>query len=161
MAGPLRQIVVYVNDSQAVKNVAGGFECSWDFRNVTEVEQGGKREPHSSPFIGDQRSTASAADFTWKDSLILQAFAVEESQILDAMGDSEVTLVKDGCPLHRRAMQFLAGQAVAELGIHGVCAHLIVNRPAVAARPVLGDKVLIPGRSVIRSKFVLHGHTNN
>jgi hypothetical protein len=80
MAGPLGQAVIDVDNPLVVEDVAGGFECRRDFRNMTEVEQGRKREPHSAPFIGDQRSTAPAADFARKESLMPEVFSVDESE---------------------------------------------------------------------------------
>ena len=53
MAGPLGQVVVYVDNSQAVKDVAGRFEWCRNLGNMAEVEKGWKREPHSASFIGD------------------------------------------------------------------------------------------------------------
>ena len=80
---------------------------------------------------------------------MLQVFAVEESQMFKAVGDSDVTLMKDGGPLHWGTVQFLAGQAVADFGIHGICTHVVLNRTAIASRPILGNKIIITERSVI------------
>jgi len=60
MTGPFGQVIVYVDKSQAVKNVAGWFERSWHFRHIPKVEKGRKREPHPASLVGDQRSTAAA-----------------------------------------------------------------------------------------------------
>jgi hypothetical protein len=86
MTGPLGQVVVYLDNPQVVENMAGGFEGCRNPGNMPKVEKGWKGEPHPASFIGNQRSTAAAADFAWKDSLMPQAFAVEESQLLDSMG---------------------------------------------------------------------------
>ena len=119
MAGPLGQVVVYVDNSQAVEDVAGRFEWCRNLGNMAEVEKGWKSEPHSASFIGDWRSTAAAADFARKNSFMLLVFTVEKSQVFNTFRYSDVTLMKDGCPLHRRTVQFLACQAVTELCIHG------------------------------------------
>ncbi len=119
MPGPLGQVVVNVDNPQAVKDVAGRFEWCRNLGNMAEVEKGWKREPHSAAFIGDQRSTAAAAYFARKNSLMPLAFTVEKSQVFNTFCYSDVSLMKDGCPLHRRTVQFLACQAVTELCIHG------------------------------------------
>ena len=144
MTGPFGQVVIDVDNPLFVEDVAGGFECSRDFRNMTEVEQGRKGEPHSAPFIGNQCSAAPATDFARKDSFMPELFSVDEPEGFEPLRYSDVTLVKNGRPLHRRSVQFLAGQAVAEFGIHGIRAHLVLNRAAVAACTVFGYKVRIP-----------------
>ena len=158
MTGPLGQVVVYLDNPQAVENMAGGFECCRNPGNMPKVEKGWKGEPHPASFVGDQRSTTAAADFARKNSLMPLAFTVEKSQLLDSMGYSHITLIKDGRPLHRRTVQFLAGQAVAEFGIQGVRTDFVLNRAAMAACTVFRYEIRIPDRSVIRAKLFFHLH---
>jgi hypothetical protein len=56
-----------------------------------------------------------------------------------------VVLVEYGGPLHRRAMQLLARNAVTDLRVHGIGADVVSNRPAVAARFVPGLEIRIVG----------------
>lgn len=127
---------------------------------MPEIEEGRKREPHPASLVRDQRATAPAADFAWQDSLILETFAVEESQVIDPSRYANVRLSKDGCPLHGRSVQFLAGQAVAEFGIHWIPTHVVLNSTAMAPRTVFGYKMLILIRRIIRSESVFHRHPN-
>ena len=138
MTGPLGQIVGYIHDPQAVKNVAGRFECNWNLGNMAKVKKGGKCQPHAASFVGDQRSATSAADFARQDSFMLAALTVEESQVIDPSRHSNIPFEKDGRPLHRCTVQFLAGQAMAEFGIHGIRTHVVLNRAAIATGLVFG-----------------------
>ena len=151
MTGPFGQVVVHVDNPQAVKNVAGGFECSRDPGYMPEVEKGRKREPHPAPLVGDRRSTAAAADLARQDSLVREALTVEEPQVIDPCRYSHVPLMKNGRPLHGRAVQFLAGEAMADFGVHGIGTHLVLNRTAMASGMVFGYKILILDRCVIRA----------
>jgi hypothetical protein len=66
--------------------------------------------------------------------------------------------MKDGRPLHWRAVQFLAGQAVAELGVHGVRTHFVLNPTTMAPGTVFWYKIPVLNRSVIQSEFFFHRH---
>jgi hypothetical protein len=59
-----------------------------------------------------------------------------------------------GGPLHGRAMQLLARDAVTDFRVHGIAADLISNRPAVAARFVSDFEIRIAGAREEFSKFV-------
>jgi len=156
MARPLGQIVVHVDHPEAVENVAGGPECRRDVGSSAEIEKGRKSEPHSAAFVSDQRPAATAADFARQDPLMPLAFAVEKLQMLDSGGHSDIAFMEDGHPLHRRAVQFLAVQAVAEFGVHRIRAHLVLNGTAMAPRPVLGYEVGIVNTSIIGTEFIFH-----
>ena len=127
---------------------------------MPKVEKGRKREPHSAPFIGDQRATTPTADFARKDSRMPVTFTVEEFQEIDPFRYSNVTLMKDGCPLHGRTVQFLTGQAVAEFCINGICTYFVLNSTTMAPRTVFGYKILILNRRIIRSESFFHRHPN-
>jgi hypothetical protein len=132
VAGPLGQIVIDVDNPQAVKDVAGGFERCRDPGGMTEVEERWERKPHSAALVGDQRPAAVTADLAGKDSLISFVFTVEEPQMRDPFREPYVTLVKDGCPLHRCAVQFLAGQAMTDFGVHWIRTDLVLNGATMA-----------------------------
>jgi hypothetical protein len=156
MTGPLGQIVVDVDNPQAEKNVAGGFEGSRDRGDMPEVEKGRKRQPHSASFVGDQRSTAAAAHFARENSLKPLRFTVKEFQVVDSFHYPDVTFMKDGCPLHGRTVQFLTGQTMTEFCIHRIRTHFVLNRTAMAPGTVFRYECLIFSGSIIRSEFVFH-----
>ena len=66
------------------------------------------------------RLALAAADLAGQDPLGRVQAAVEESQAIHPCSESDVVLVEDRGPLHRRAMQLLAHDAVADLGIHRI-----------------------------------------
>ena len=82
--------------------------------------------------------------------------AVVELQAVDALGDANVMLVENRRPLHGRAVQFLAGEAMAELRIHRVGAHLVLNGTTVTAGPVFHLETGIGNRGICRSEFICH-----
>lgn len=127
---------------------------------MPEVEKGRERQPHSAPFIGNQCSALAAADFARQDARMPVAFTVEEFQAVDSFRYPDVTFMKNGCPLHGRTVQFLAGQAVAEFCIYGIRTHFVLNRTAMAPRTIFGYKSRIRHRSVIRSESIFHRHPN-
>jgi hypothetical protein len=68
---------------------------------------------------------------------------IVKMEVVQAGCEPHMMLVKDGRPLHRSAVQFLARQAVTNLRILGIGANLISNTPAKAGGPVFGDKRLV------------------
>ena len=120
-AGPLRFPIIDIEDASAVEHVATGtslviamiieFRLVDDVPDVEilpifwvlEVNQGGKQQNHVPPFIHDGCSAVCAADFARKfvDAGFLGAFV--PAKIVVAVGEVDVVLVKDGCPLERGA----------------------------------------------------------
>jgi hypothetical protein len=155
--GPLGQTVADVDNPHAVKNVAGRFECRRDLGGRPEVKKRWKGEPHSASFIGDGGPAPCAADLAGWNALVYLAFAVEKAQVPQACGDSDVALVKDRRPLHRRTVQFLTGPTVADFGVHGIRFDFVPYAAAEAACPVSGFEILIIDSRVFRSEVFWHG----
>jgi hypothetical protein len=85
------------------------------------------------------------ADFAGQNSLGPVQVAVEEPEMVETCVKSDLVLVEDGGPLHRRTMQLLAHDAVTDIRVHGIRADLISDRPAVATRFVLGGEIRTVG----------------
>jgi len=138
--GPLGQIIPDVDDPQAIKNMAGWFECIWHLGTMPEIKQRGKGKPHPAPFIGNRSTTHAAADLAWQDAFMPALLAIEKMQMIQSGGEPHMALLKNGGPLHGGTVQFLAHQAVTNFCIHGIGAHLVSNGPTKATCPVFGDK---------------------
>ena len=145
VAPPLGQSVVHVDDPGCVEYVTCRFESRRYLGRRPEVEQRRKSEPHVSSFISNGRTTVTANDFAGKDSLGLVQTAIEESQAIEPRFESDVGLMKDGGPLHRRTMQLLAHDAVTDLRVHGIGGDAVPHRPAMATRFVSSLKAGIIG----------------
>ena len=83
--------------------------------------------------------------------------AIKKMQVIQAGGEPDVALVKDGSPLHGGTVQFLARQAVTNFRIHGIGAHLVSNGPAKAGGPVFWDKRRVVKGGIFGSESVFHG----
>jgi hypothetical protein len=94
------------------------------------------------------------AYFAGQNSLGPVQIAVEEPEVVETCAKSDVALVEDGGPLHRRTMQLLAHDAVTDLRVHGIGADVISDRPAVAARFVLGGEIRTVGAAKEFFEFV-------
>lgn len=69
---------------------------------------------------------------------------VVPAEVVVAVREVDVLLVEDGRPLEGRAVQALAGRAVAVLGGQGaVAAELVLDAPAVALTTPLYDELLL------------------
>ncbi len=143
VACPFGKAVVHVEYPGRVEYVTCRLECLRDLRWCPEVEERRKPEPHVSSFISDERAAKIAAYFAGQDSLGLVQSAIEESQVIQSRAEPDVVLMENGGPLHRRPMQLLAHDAVADLRAHGIGGDMISNRPAMAACFVPGLEVRI------------------
>src|SRR5512134_2956992 len=94
------------------------------------------------------------ADFAGQNSLGPVQIAVEEPEVVETCVKSDVALVEDGGPLHRRTVQLLAHDAVTDLRVHGIGANVISGRPAVATRFVLGREIRAVGATKEFFEFV-------
>ncbi len=112
MARPLRQIIGHIHNPHPVENMTRGFEARWNLGRVPKIKQGGKRQPHRAAFIRNQRSTHGTADFARQNALMLMKRAIVETELSEALRDANVAFVKDGRPLHGRAVQLLADHTV-------------------------------------------------
>src|SRR5687767_8383649 len=130
---PLRQAVVDVDDALSIEDVAGRPKCFGDLALRAEVEKRREGEPHAAPFVRDRRAAQRAADLARRHALGPIEHGGIEAKMLDAAKHSDMALVEDRGPLHRGAVQGLAGAAVAELGIHRIGADLVADRTAMTA----------------------------
>jgi hypothetical protein len=53
-------------------------------------------------------------------------------------------------------MQFLAGQAMADFGVHGIRTHVVLNRAAMAPGTVFRYEIRVLDRRVIRAECFFH-----
>ena len=84
-----------------------------------KIKQGGKRQPHPASFIRYQRSTPGTAHFARQNALLLLQCTIVEAEVLEAVRESHVAFVKEGDPLHGRAVQLLADHAMTEFAPTG------------------------------------------
>jgi hypothetical protein len=80
--------------------------------------------------------------------------------MFDPPSQTDMTFVEDRSPLHGRAVQRLAGPAVADLGIQRIGAYLVADRTAVTACPVTrGEGIVVNagvfGAEVAHSSLLL------
>ena len=155
--GPLGEIILEVNDPHAIENMAGWFEYIRHLGKVPEIKQRGEGKPHSASFIGNGSAALAAADLAGQDAFVPALLAIEKMQMIHAGGEPHMALVKDGGPLHRSTVQFLARQAVTDFRIHGIGAYLVANRPAKADGAVFGDKRRIAQGCIFGSESVSCG----
>jgi len=173
-ANPFGQSVVHVENPGCVEYVTCGLERLGHLGRCAEVEQRRKRQPHVSPLVGDGCTAQTTADLAGQNALGLVQGAVEKPQVIESRAESDVVLVKYRGPLHRRAMQLLARDAVTDFRVHGIGADLISNRPAVAVRPVpdLETRIVgarekslefihVPVSPVVGEGFNMQAHTCN
>ena len=154
MAGPLGQAIVHIENPGRVEDVTCRFERLRYLWRRPEVEERRKREPHFPSFISDWRTAKTATYLAGKNSLGLVQAGVEESQVIQPCAKSDVVLVEYGGPLHRGPMQLLAHHAVTDFRLHGICADVISDRPAVAACSVSGLEPQIVGRREELLEFI-------
>ncbi len=79
---------------------------------------------------------------------------VVKSQVIDTADKSDLALMKNCRPLHRRAMQLLAHGAVADFRVHRIGTRLISNRSTVATRFVSGLDLRIVGARKQSFEFI-------
>jgi hypothetical protein len=156
VARPLRQIIVHINHPHPIENMTRWFEARWNLGRVPKIKQGWKRQPHLASFVRNQRSTHGTADFARQNSLMLMTLAIVEAEMIDAVRDSHVAFVKDGGPLHGRAVQLLADHAMTYFRVNRICTHFVLNGLTVATGVVFCRKRLIPNRRKFFSQFFLH-----
>ena len=145
MPRPFGQIVTDINKPLAIENMAAWFECLRHLGPLSEAKQSGERKPHPAPLIGNRGPTLIAADFAGQYAVIHALLAIEIIQLIQTGSEPHVVFVKDGSPLHRSAMQYLACSAMTQFGIHGVGAHLVPDAATKARGPVLRQRSLRPG----------------
>jgi hypothetical protein len=74
MTGPLRQIIVDIDNPHTIKDMACWFEFRWNFGCTPKIKKRWKRKPHIASFIGNEGATKSTTDFAWKNSLVFMEF---------------------------------------------------------------------------------------
>jgi len=157
MSGPLGQIIVDADNPRPIEDMACGLECIRHLVTMPEIKQRGEGKPHPTSFIGNGSPTPAAPDLAGQDAIRPALLTIEKSQVIQAGGEPHMGLVKDGRPLHRGTVQFLAHQAVTNFRIHGIGAHLILNGPTKAGGPVFGDKRRVVQGCIFGSESVSHG----
>jgi len=113
---PFRQAVCHVHDALAVEDVTRRPERFGQLANLSEIEQGRKREPHAAAFVSDGRAAARTAHLARRRPLRAVEGVGIEAKMFDPPSQTDMTFVEDRSPLHGRAVQRLAGPAVADLG---------------------------------------------
>ena len=156
MARPLRQLIGHIHHPRPIENMTRGFETRWHLRRAPKIKQGGKRQPHLTPFIRNQRPTPSTTDLAGENALMLPPLTVVEAELSDAVRDAHVAFVKNGGPLHWRAVQRLADYAVTDFRVNRVRAHFVLDGLTVAPGTVFCRKGRILNRRKCVSKFFLH-----
>jgi hypothetical protein len=61
-------IVFQVNATLSIEQMVGVPKLFWNAIFCCESKQGGKRQPHTSTFIGNRSSTMRTANFYWQAS---------------------------------------------------------------------------------------------
>ena len=84
------------------------------------------------------------------------SFAIVELHAIHTLRYPDIMFVENGRPLHGSPMQLLTCYAMANLGIYGVSAHLILNGIAVTTCPIFHLKMSIRNGSIFRSEFIFH-----
>ena len=146
MARPLRQLIGHIHYPHPIENMARGFETCWHLRRAPKIKQRGKRQPHLAALIRNQRSTPGAADFAGENAFILLPLAVVEAELSDAVRNAHVAFVKNGGPLHGRAVQLLADHAVTDFRVNWSCAHFVLDSLTIATGMIFCRKRFIPYR---------------
>lgn len=152
MARPLRKIVVHVHDARTIEDVARGPERFGHRRRVAEIEQGGECQPHLAAVVRNRGAATPASHLAWKGSFRRPLLTVVEAKLFSSRDEPNVAFVKDGGPLHRRAVKPLAVATVAYLRVERICIDLVSNRTAVTLRPVLQGEALVVDRPEARSE---------
>ena len=124
--------------------------------SIGRHDSAGPLSPHRAAFIRNQRSTPGTTDFAGQNTLMLIKLAIVETEVIEALRDANVAFVKDGRPLHGRAVQLLADHAVADFRVHRICAHFLLDGLTLTPGVVFCRKRLIPNRCKYFSKFFLH-----
>jgi len=124
---------------------------------MPEIKQRREGKAHPAPFIGNGRTTPAAADLAGQDAFTPALLTVEKMQVIQSGGGAHMALVKDGGPLHGGTMQLLARQAMTNLRIHGISAHLVSNSPAKAGGPVFGNKRRVVQIRILGAESVFYG----
>jgi hypothetical protein len=167
VARPFGQAVIDVDDPLSIEDVAGRPERFGDLALRAEVEKRREGEPHAATLVGDRRAAECAAHLARRHALGPIEHAGIEAEMLDAAKHSDMALVEDRGPLHRGAVQCLAGPAVAELGIHGIGADLVADGTAMTARAIARDERIVVDRCVVGTEIagrrlasrIRHDHT--
>lgn len=82
-----------------IEHVAGGPESLSAFLGVDTLDQGREEQDHVSTFVHDRGSTVGAGYFAWQMMGGVFVRWIIPTQIVMAVGEVDVRLVKDGRPL--------------------------------------------------------------
>ncbi len=115
MARPFGQIIVHVDQPQAIEDMTGWFECFRKLLGDAKIEERWKRQPHMPSFIRDGRAAERTTQLAGQNSLMFVELAVVENQVAHACQNSDMMFVKYRCPLHRSAVKLLADPAMTYL----------------------------------------------
>ena len=100
MAGPLGEIVIYVDNSRTIEDMAGWHKRFGYLWRKTKIKKRRESKPHATSFICDGSPAQTAAHLAGKNSIIDGLFTVIEIQAIHTFGYPYIMFVEDGCPLH-------------------------------------------------------------
>jgi len=138
---PLGLPIWNIDDPLRIEHVALRSELLPVFRAL-ELDKCREQQDHISTLIHDRRAAVCAADLARQLVHSCLVLAIIPRQIVVAMGEVDICLVEDCCPLKRCAMDHLAGGAMAVLGCEWLLpAELELDLAAMAAALVLDIEV--------------------
>lgn len=132
-AAPFRLAIPDINDALGVEHVTlrlEGFPSLW---RVDALDQRREQQDHVPPFIHDRRSTECALDLAGQMVRLGLLRGIVPAEVVVSVGEADVALMEDGCPLKRCPVKPLACRAVAVLGRQRLLpAQMILDLAAMA-----------------------------